>query len=47
MDRQIVGSGLTYNAGISFGDQHFEMEKNIYVAAFQILDRLRKYSSLT
>ena len=32
MNRQIVDPGLTYNAAISIGDQHFEW-KNIYIAA--------------
>ena len=43
MDRQIVhpDPGKDYNAAISTGDQNFEMEKNIYIAAVQIVTKLR------
>ena len=42
MDWQIVDPdpGLNYNAAISTGDLHFEMEKNIYIAGVQIVTRL-------
>ena len=44
MDRQIVDPdpGKNYNAAISAGDQHFEMEKKLmYIAVVQILARLQ------
>ena len=44
MDRQIVDPdpGKNYNAAISTGDLHFEMEKiYIYIADVQIVARLR------
>ena len=44
MDWQIVDPdlGLNYNAGISTGDPHFEVEKiYAYIAVIQILARLQ------
>ena len=44
MDRQIVDPdpGKNYNAAISVGDPHFEMEKNnMYIAVVQIVARLQ------
>ena len=43
MDRQIVDPdrGKNYNAAISAGDPHFEMEKEIYIAVVQIVARLQ------
>ena len=41
MDQQIVDLSLNYNAAISTGDPHFEMEKNMYFAPVQIGARLR------
>jgi len=43
MDRQIVDPdpSLNYNTVISSGNPHFEMEKNIYIPAVQIVARLR------
>jgi len=41
MDQQIVDPGLNYNTVILTNGPHFEMEKNIYIAAVQIVARLR------
>ena len=43
MDRQIVDPdpGKNYNAAISAGDPHFEMEKNKYIAVVQIVASLQ------
>ena len=44
MDRQIVDPdpGNNYDAAVSAGDPHFEMEKNnMYIAVVQIVARLQ------
>ena len=43
MDRQIVNPdpGKNFNATISTGNPHFEMENKIYIAVVQIVSRLR------
>ena len=43
MDRQILDPdpGKNYNAAISAGDPHFEMENLICIAVIQIIARLQ------
>ena len=43
MDRQIVDPDpcKNYNAAISAGDPHFEMEKEIYIAVVRIVASLQ------
>jgi len=43
MDWQIVDPdpGLNYSVAVSTDNLHFEIEKNIYIAAVQIVARLR------